>query len=256
MSVPTGRRVVVTAAHGGAGASTVALLLADAFYAHRPDGVVLIDASGQSGGLLLRLPHAPTMSVSGADKHLDAGDVGAVVKPHERPARAVLTPAADTRVTARVAARLQRRVGVSVIDAGVHGFAVATSNALSGTRADAGETVPVDLVNGADTAVVVCENTVRGLLGVHVTVGDVLATGRPARSIVVVIVERVTDSGITLTQVRQEVERSHGVSVIDLPRDRHLAGGAHVQSHLVASRTRHAVTMLAAVVIESSVAPR
>lgn len=254
--VPTGRRVVVTGAHGGAGASTVALLLADAFHAYRPDGVVLLDAFGHTGGLLSRLAQAPTMSVSGADKHLNTGDVGAVLKPHQRPARAVLTPAADTQVTARVAARLQRRVGVSVIDVGTHRPTRQRIDRPLNEASDPAKPARGPLIEGADTVVVVCENTVRGLLCVHAVVQDYLADGFADPSIVVVIVERVTDSGITLKQAQQEVQKSHGVTVTDIPRDRHLAGGAHLHSHLLATRTCHAVTGVAADVIESSVAKR
>ncbi len=254
--VPTGRRVVVTGAHGGAGASTVALLLADAFHTYRPDGVVLLDASGHTGGLLSRLAQAPTMSVAGADKHLFAGDVAAVLKPHQHPARAVLTPSAEATVTERVATRLQRRVGVSVIDVGPHR---PTRQSLDRPRSD--DTSPEEsardlLIEGADAVVVACENTVRGLLCAHAAVADNLANGFGVTSIVVVIVERVTDSGITVKQARQEVQKSHRVAVAHIGHDRHLAGGAHLHSPLLGARTRYLLSALAADVIESSVAAR
>ncbi len=254
--VPTGRRIVVAGAHGGAGASTVALLLADAFNAYRPDGVVLLDACGHTGGLLSRLPQAPTMSVAGAHKHLNAGNLGAVLRPHPRPLRAVLTPAANPDVTANVAARLQRRVGVSVIDTGSRRLAVTRLSRLSAGPADASESACDPIFEGADAAVVVCDNTVRGVLCAQATVMDCFIVGVPAAAVVVVIVGRVTDSGITLDQARRELLRDRAVTVAALPRDRHLAGGAHVHTHLLAPRTRHAVTALAADVIEGSLAVR
>jgi len=260
--LPTGRRVVVTGAHGGAGASTVALLLADTVHLYRPDGVVLLDASGHTGGLLSRLPRAPTMSVAGADKHLSAGDIEAVVKPHQRPMRAVLTPASNAHVAARVAARLQRRVGISVVDVGTHQPARQhTDRSRNDVTDPTNPTDPTEsargaLIEGADAVVVVCENTVRGMLCVHAAVQDYLANGFVDASIVVVIVERVPHSGVTVTQARQEIHQSHDVTVADVPRDRHLAGGAHLHTHLLAPWTRHAVMRLAADVIDSSAGAR
>ncbi len=254
--VPTGRRIVVTGAHGGAGASTVALLLADAFHTYRPDGVALLDACGHTGGLLSRLAQAPTMSVAGAHKHLSAGNVGAVLRPHSRPVWAVLTPAAGAPVTANVAARLQRRVGVSVIDTGSHHGGGKRPGRPRTDLMDPLESACDLLFEGVDVAVVVCDNTVRGAACAQAAVQGCVAVGLPATAVVVVIVERETDSGITVDQGRREILRDHAVTVATLPRDRHLAGGAHVHTHLLAPRTRHAVTALAADVIERSVAPR
>lgn len=254
--LPTGRRVVVTGTHGGAGASTVALLLADTVHLYRPDGVVLLDACGHTGGLLTRLSQAPTMSVAGADKYLSAGDIEAVVKPHQRPVRTVLTPASNAYVAARVAARLQRWVGVSVVDVGTHQPARQRTDRPHNHVTDPTESARGPLIEGADAVVVVCENTVRGLLCVHSAVQDYLANGFVDASIVVAIVERVPDSGVTVNQARQEIRKRHGVTVAGVPRDRHLAGGAHLHPHLVATWTRRAVTRLAADVIEASVAAR
>lgn len=254
--VPTGRRVVVTGAHGGAGASTVALLLAEAFHLYRPDGVALLDACGHHGGLLSRLARAPTMSVAGAHRHLSAGNVTAVLRPQSHPVWVVLTPPAETPVTVNVAARLQRKVGVSVIDAGSrHGGRERVDRSgteIGGPSRGAGDL----LFEGVDVAVVVCDNTVRGAACAQALVQDCVAVGIRAAAVVVVIVERETDSGITVDQVRREILRESAATVALLPRDRHLAGGAHIHSHLLAPRTRHAVTALAADVIAASVAPR
>lgn len=252
ITVPTGRSVVLSGAHGGAGASTVALLIADAFHTHRPDGVVLIDASAHNGGMLSRLPAAPTMSVAGADKHLNAGDAGVILKPYEHPARVVLSPATDLQTTARVAARLQRRVGVSVIDMGAHRPPRLRGEGLTNREPDPAESAQRQLLSSASAVVVVCDNTVRGLTCVQAAIEDYLSQGVKAASMVAVIVEREADSGITLKQARLEVQKAHNVTVADIGRDRHLAGGAHLHPHLLAARTRYAVARLAAEVIEAS----
>lgn len=228
--VTTGRRIIVTGAHGGAGATTVALALTDVLHAHRADGVLLLDAAGHAGGLMARLTQAPTMSVAAADRHLRDDHPEAVLHPHARPIRAVLAPAhAEPAVAVDVARRLQRRVGFSVVDTDARNLDAFTPD--------------------ADAMVLVAENTVRGLVCVSAAVQQRAAAGLAMQRIIVVVLERVADSGLRAGRALAEVHRLHPVRVVVLPRDRHLAGGAHLRSELLAPATTTALMQLAGEVV-------
>lgn len=249
LPVATGRRVIVSGAHGGAGATTIALALMQVLHAHRRDGVVLLDGAGNAGGLLSRLSTAPTMSVAAADRHLEQGRVEAVLPPHLRPHQSVLAPAAShPDVAAQVAGKVQRHVAFTVIDAG------AGSVAHEKRSVDLDVDDPTDRSAGtrssvADCVVVVAENTVRGLLCVHARIREHAAQGVPGQRIMVAIVERVLDSGVTTCQLRREVQRVHDVPMLVLPRDRHLAGGAQLRGEHLAAGTSTAITQIAAEVV-------
>lgn len=231
--VTTGRRIIVTGTHGGAGGTTVALVLANVLHAHRPDGVVLLDVAGGAGGLISRLTQAPTMGVRAADRHLRADRPEVVLRQHVRPLRAVLTPADPDPAAARaVVDRLQRRVGFSVVDT------------------DAGHLDA--LTPGADTLVLVAENTVRGLGCVNAAVRQRITAGLALERVVVVIIERVADSGMSGQQAVAEVHRHHQVPVVTVPRDRHLAGGADLRFELLAPATSTAFLQMAAEIVRRS----
>ncbi len=231
--VTTGRRIVVTGTHGGAGATTVALGLTQVLHAHRPDGLVLIDAAGRPGGLVSRLSQAPRMSVAAADRHLSFNRPEAVLHPHARPILAVLAPADPSPAVAlNVVSRLQRRVAFSIIDADAAHLDVMTP--------------------AADLMVLVAENTVRGVMCVNAAIRARVAACVSGTRVVVVISERVADSGVRSPQLMAEVVRHHDVPVIVLPDDRHLAGGGDFRSELLAPTTRTALLQMSAAIVQRS----
>lgn len=245
----TGRRVIVSGAHGGAGATSIALALVEVLHAHRPDGVALVDGAGHAGGLVSRLSTAPTMSVASADRHLESGRIEAVLPPHMRPIRSVLAPAApDPDVAAQVVRKVQRHVAFTLVDAGA-GPGADGARRVETDIGDAGRSGRRPPSTAADCLVVVAENTVRGLLCVQASIRQHVAGGASAERILVVIVQRVADSGVTAAAARREVQRIHDVPVVVVPRDRHLAGGAQLRTELLAPSTTTVLMQIAAEVV-------
>ncbi len=238
LPVATGRRICVFGAHGGAGATTVALCLASLAATYRDDPVALVDASAAHGGLLTRLRSAPTMSVEAAARHL-----GGSVQPPRALLRGqglhVFSPAARS-ATGQLLDEIQRRAGVTFVD-------IAIADPASVTNGD-----PGSAGLSAHASVIVAENTVRGLAAVHECLNGLhhaeMAGGTP----VVIFSERVASSGVGRDWLEGGVSSAASYHVFHVPPDRHLAGAAQMRLDLLAPDTSLALTQIAATVIDAS----
>ncbi|CAN5609779.1 N/A [soil metagenome] len=225
----TGRRVAVIGAHGGAGATTLALCLTTIAHAHRGDPVALVDAAVTHGGLLTRLPVAPTMSVEAAARTMNDAARG-VQSPVRRGDGPVLFSPAAAQATRHVLDGIQRHCAVTFIDAGTDAVAHTSS---------------------AHAIVVVAENTVRGVAAAQASRNELAAAGRTADRVVVVLTCRVADSGVDEAWTRGELS-AEGAALHHIPRDRHLAGAAQVHLDLLAPDTYLALTETAAAIMATS----
>ncbi|MET0695689.1 MAG: hypothetical protein ABWY56_17280 [Propionibacteriaceae bacterium] len=232
-AISTGRRVAVVAAHGGAGASTltvvVGLLLANlrrdsvAVLAGRPDRQVLQHRLGcreaasavEVRDLLAAHPGNPT-AVSLVNLRV----------PDTTCLRAV-TDSDDPDVVAEVADQLSRRHAVTLIDAG--------------------PTTRHPVLASAHGVLVVGRLSIEGVA----QVGDVLtelSDRMPLSRLQVVLVDTGVDSGLTERTARRLLE-PWAVPVSVLPADRHVASGARISLSLLSDRSKVAVAEIAALAL-------
>ena len=233
--VSTGRRVAVRGVRGGAGATTVAALLATAYALRRRDAVLAVDAVPELGWLAWRLGIAPD-----DDRDLDAAVgpvVNAPVTSFEQLYVLPCTPAGlrvlpggtgAGRVTAaRAIALLARHFAVAVLDQ-----PPLTSPEPTPTG-DAARTAPhvIALVAPASP------DGVRRVLAA-------LPEGS-AGPVVVLVSQDRRGEGVRIGRALDAV-RDAGGQPYHLPYDRHLAAGAGIDPGRLADRTARVVSELGA----------
>ncbi len=228
----TGRRVHVVAAHGGAGATTVALCLSHTLHRHRSDGVVLIENGDPRGGLSGRLAAEPSASVAS----LSVNPTGfALPEPGEDDALVVLAPGtADPEQAYRIATRLRRSHAITVTDGGPD---------LAAHAED------------VDCVVVVAHNTVRGLAAAYAARQESIAGGVEEQRVLMVLVGSVPNSGLTLHRAMEHVLKND-VAAVSLGPDRHLAGAAAVDPELLGAGTVLDLARLAGRVVQIVAVPQ
>ncbi|MGB5952429.1 MAG: hypothetical protein WBG57_07960 [Ornithinimicrobium sp.] len=236
--VASGRRIVVVGAHGGAGATTLALSLASLAATYRKDPVALVDDSDAHGGLLTRLTAAPEMSVGTADRHLAGGSRRREASTWRRPGLHVFSPATP-HGGMRALDEIQRRAAVTFVDTD-------RAHSTTGNPSAAGE------YSRSNATVIAGENTVRGAAAVRACLTGLRHVGIGGDSTLVVFMERVAGSGTTRNSLAREVPSASAGDVFFVPYDRHLAGAAQIRLELLAPSTSIALTCVASVVIEAS----
>lgn len=220
--VSTGRRAWVVAAHGGAGATTLAVCLAHELQSRRLDGVALVDASPGRIGMADRLLRPPHASVA-EGRH----------QRHER-SRSLLAyaPASPEHDDAeRLATDLRRVAGMTLTDGGVR--------------------LPTPAAR-AEALVVVGECGVRGLGAAAVALEEAVAGGWDPGRVLVVVSKSTPTSGVSPAKALRAIE-TFGVAGLVLHHDRHLAGAAAVDPTLLAPQTSVDVARIAAWAVRTAV---
>lgn len=237
--VTTGRRIAVVSVRGGAGKSTVALLLASAFAYHRPDRVLAVDADPGFGSLALRagLPSAGApRSVESSTGTVPAA--GGAPGPVRSSGGLWVLPGGRGSAHRRRAARgptlaeLARSFTITVIDG--------TSDSLLAAS-----------VADVHALVVVAPATVDGVLTTSAALGDLRdgpRSGQLARTVLVFSAASPQAGTLRLGPAAHCVAVP-GLPVLTLPHDRHLATGGRVDPGRLGAATRLAVLRLGAVVL-------
>lgn len=218
--MPIGRRAWVTGAHGGAGATTVAVCLAQELHARRADGAALVDAAPGRVGAVNRLPkvHAPVATA------LD----GALERSRDLLSFA---PASDDIADAgRLGTALRRVAGVAVTDGGQQ-FA------------------PVD--DQIECAVLVADSSIRGVRAILRALQDPVRIRRP----LVVFTQVSPSSGLSGAAAVKLVEPA-GVPAFALEHDEHLATGGTVDISRLGPKAALGLSLIAAAVVDEVVGRR
>lgn len=238
--VSTGRRVAVAAVRGGAGATTVAALLALTYATYRSDPVLAVDGIAELGTLAARLgvpeadgaavqttlgPSLPTEFADVADR-LPEGIGGLRILP--APA-----PGTDPAEQIEIAGALSRFFGVAVLDRGPAG---------------AGRHAALDALAVAHAAVLVCPASVDGLRALDLAVADLryeAGEDATARLTAVLVSHNPANEGLDIPRA-VAAARSPGVAVLHLDYDRHLAAGAPLVAASIAAATRRTAVAVGA----------
>ncbi|MCW2858414.1 MAG: ATPase involved in chromosome partitioning-like protein [Actinoallomurus sp.] len=238
--VTTPRRIVVTSVRGGAGKTTVAVLLASALARHRQDRVLLVDADPGLGSMAARVgvTAAPSLrelagrrpdSFDEVGPHLTRTDSGLWVLPGVRGEMA--DEALDLATYEAATSVLTRFFTVVVVDCGA---------------GMVGE-LPQGILAGAHACVHATPATTEGVVGI----GRALDwMGRHG-------LDRLVPRSMTVfathaPHARPDLDeaaallRDNGVGVAYLPYDRHLASGGLLVPSLLAESTRTAALAIAA----------
>jgi MinD-like ATPase involved in chromosome partitioning or flagellar assembly len=245
--VTTGRQIVVTSVHGGAGKSTVSALLGCAYAHYRPDPVLVMEANPTLGTLPVRLA-APSLRWT-------MSDVAKVVNPSMRfdqvigylvglPEGGWLLPGSKGQIGARVslaeyqtvAVALRRYFAITVVDC---------------------ETLPGELARsalaGAQARVLVAPATAEGVAAARTVLEWMGSVPRPMLPGTVVALNSTSPhTAIDLAAARRYL-RVGDVSVVHLPYDRHLAAGGAVRLPLLGQETRDATARLGAELLDRAV---
>lgn len=238
--VTTGRQIVVTSVHGGAGKTTVAALLGSSYAHHRPDPVLVVEANPTLGTLPVRLG-APTLRWS-------ADEFARVVTPHMRfdqvigylvglPEGGWLLPGSKGQIGAqlglaeyqRVAMALRRFFAITVVDC---------------------ETLPGELARsamaGAQARVLATAATPEGVAATRAVLEWMAGLPRPMLRGTVVALNQTTPRRAVDTGRAAEYLRVGEVRVVPVPYDRHLAQGGAIRTGLLGRATHEAATALGA----------
>lgn len=209
---PIGRRIWVAAAHGGAGATTLAVCLAHELHARRADGAALVDAAAGRSGLADRLA-----AVTGTVDEALAAPV------HDRSA-GLLTfgPAGPAGDPDALATRLRRAAGVVLTDGGT--------------------TVPE--ADQVEATLLVAECSLRGVRAVLRAAAEV-----PGPAPLVVFTDHGGATGVTGADAVGFAERA-GLSAYLLRHDTHLVTAAVIDPERLAPGTALDLATIGAATIE------
>jgi MinD-like ATPase involved in chromosome partitioning or flagellar assembly len=238
--VTTIRRIAVSSVRGGAGKTTVAVLIASALARHRQDRVLLIDADPGLGSLPMRfgMTAAPSLrdfagnrptSFEEVRPHLTRTDVGLWVLPGARGEMA--DQPLDLATYASVTSVLDRFFTVVVIDCGV---------------GMVGE-LPEAILASAHACVHVTPATNDGAIGVGRAL-DWMERNELRGLVPRTVAVFATHAPHARPDLHQAATllRDNGVGVAYLPYDRHLASGGVLIPSLLAETTRSVALTVAA----------
>jgi MinD-like ATPase involved in chromosome partitioning or flagellar assembly len=238
--VTTVRRIVVTSVRGGAGKTTVALLLASALARHRQDRVLLIDADPGLGSMAARVgvAEAPALrefagrraeSFEEIGSQLTRTDSGLWVLPGVRGEMA--DEALDLATYEAATSVLTRFFTVIVVDCG------------AGMVGELQE----GIIAGAHACVHATPATTEGAIGVGRALDWMRRHGfdRLVPRTMTVFATHAPHARPDLDQAAALL-RGNGVGVAYLPYDRHLASGGLLVPALLAESTRSAALEIAA----------
>jgi MinD-like ATPase involved in chromosome partitioning or flagellar assembly len=233
----TGRRIAVVPAHGGAGASTVAAVLASVYAVRRADPVLAADAASEHGPLTWRLGAAGGRTMAGLAGELLAARSGglsgfAPLLPRTGTGLWVLPGGAGGQPgLCRDLTRAMSRV-----------FAVCVTDCPGGVDAPATAAV----VSEAHAVVLTTTATPDGVRLAYQRLADLAAAGHPcAPDRVVVAVNGAGARAAARDDVARTASDRLGVPAVSVPHDRHLAGGARIVPSHLAEPTTVATTRLA-----------
>lgn len=232
----TGRRIAVTSVRGGAGKSTVAMLMALVYAARRADPVLAADADPDGGSLPWRLGLARYQPLSELAPRLLAargGDLRDMEQWLSRTANGlwVLPGGAPgrPRLARDVTRALSRLFGVCVTDCG----------------RGVDDPSTVEILSEAHSVIVVAPATPDGVR-VTCTVLDRLSARQAASlSRVVVVLNAVTRDSALRCGTALEALGRFGVPMVSMPYDRHVAGGAPITPSRIGEATLVEATRLA-----------
>jgi MinD-like ATPase involved in chromosome partitioning or flagellar assembly len=231
----TGRRIAVMPAHGGAGTSTVAAALASVYAVRRADPVVLADAS--EGSLTWRLGVAGGPTMAALARELLAVRGGGLA------GFARLLPRTGTGLWVLPGgAAGQPYLCRDLIRAMSRVFAVCVTDCPRGLDAPATAAV----VSEAHALVLVTTATPDGVRLAYQRLAELVAAGyaaAPTRA--VVAVTGVDPRAASRDDVARAAFDRLGVPTVNVPYDRHLAGGAPIVPSHFAEGTTVAATRLA-----------
>lgn len=239
-SITTIRRIAVTSVRGGAGKTTVSVLIASALARHRQDRVLLVDADPGLGSLPMRfgMTAAPSLrdlaghqpdTFEEAKPYLTRTDAGLWVLPGARGQMADQPLDRETYESAMSV--LSRFFTVVVIDCGV---------GMVGDLMHA-------ILAGAHACVHVTPATGDGAVGVGRALDWMGRNGHGdlVRRTVSVFSTQAPHARPDLRQAA-DLLRDNGIGVSYLPYDRHLASGGVLVPSLLAESTRAAALLIAA----------
>ncbi|MEW2358420.1 MinD/ParA family protein [Spirillospora sp. NPDC029432] len=228
------RRIAVTSIRGGAGKSTLATLIARTIQQHREDRVLAIDADPGLGSLPLRLGVAPTHSLHDvaatrprtwdeAAQHLSLTDTGVwVLSAPQGTGRELNLPTFHTAV-----GTLGRYFAASIIDCGPGLGSPLNRGILDSTHAQ----------------VFVVPATTDGAATAQATLDWLRTNGHEALLTRTTIALVSRTPGTDLATARAALQ-THGLPVIPIPYDRHLAAGTTISPDHLAESTHTAITKL------------
>ncbi len=245
--ITTGRQIVVTSVHGGAGKSTVSALLGCAYAHYRPDPVLVMEANPTLGTLPVRLA-APSLRWT-------MSDVAEVVAPSMRfdqvigylvglPEGGWLLPGSRGEIGARVslaeyqtvAMALRRYFAITVVDC---------------------ETLPGELARsalaGAQARVLVAPATMEGVAAARTVLDWLGSVPRPMLPGTVVALNSTSPHTAIDLEAATRYLRVGDTPVVHVPYDRHLAAGGAVRLALLGQETRDATARLGAELLDRAV---
>ena len=229
-AVSTGRRVAVVAAHGGAGATTVAVGLGMVLATIRNDSLAVVAGRADRQALQHRVGLDQPTSTRAVRDLLVAHQSDPNVAPLDHfavPAVKGLraaTESDDPAVVTEGADHLSRRHAVTLVDVGP---------------------VTDHPVLGASHGIVVVGRlSIDGVAHVYGVLGE-LAAGVQLRRVQVVLVESGLDTGVNL-MAAQKLLMPYDVPVAVLPSDLHLATGTRISLPLLSAPAAVALTEIAA----------
>ncbi|MEU6174624.1 MinD/ParA family protein [Streptantibioticus parmotrematis] len=246
--VTTGRQIVVTSVHGGAGKTTLAALLGSCYAHHRPDPVLMIEANPTLGTLPARVG-APTLLWS-------AAEFARVVTPHMRfdqvigylaglPEGGWLLPGSKGQIGAqlglsdyqRVATALRRFFAITVVDC---------------------ETLPGELARsamaGAQARVLATPATPEGVAATRAVLEWMGSLPRPLlRGTVVALTHTTPHQSLDTARAARYLGIGE-VRVVAVPHDRHLARGGAIRTGLLGRPVHAAATELGAQLLDLATA--
>jgi septum site-determining protein MinD len=246
--VSTGRRIVVAAARGGAGRTTLTALMGTAFATRRADPVLVVDAAPWPGSLTWRLgligvaPLSATAPRVMGPQGRRLADLDGVLA--RTPAGLWCLPGGDgeqvpVHVVRDATRALSRLCAVTVTDTGEGLGAASTGSVLSDAHA----------------VVLAAPSTPDGVVATAASLAR-LGVGSPGLlSRVVVVLVELDPSARSALRVSDAVTAlaSWGVAVLPLPHDRHLAAGAAVAGRRLAAATVRATHHICAETLERAV---
>jgi MinD-like ATPase involved in chromosome partitioning or flagellar assembly len=233
--VTTTRRIAVTSLRGGAGKTTIATLIASALAQHRQDRVLLVDADPGFGTLRLRvgIAAAPQPQELGGHR-LESFEDALPFLTRTDSGLWILSganPALDEDAYSAVSAALYRFFAIVVIDCGA---------GLDGA-------LQRDVLANAHSHLHVSPGTADGAVSAHRALEWLSANGYRGLvpRTVVAFATHAPHSRANLAPTA-EFLRSHGIAVVDLAYDRHLASGGVLAPSMLAESTRFAAIDIAA----------
>lgn len=240
--VTTGRRVAVVSVRGGAGKSTLAALVGSAFALHRADRVVVVDGDPDLGSVAVRLgveQAASLRALFGGGARPAAFEQ---LSPQLRQTRAgvwVLSgrreigapPPVDVASFGLAQPVLSRYFAMSLVDCGAGLYGELTRSVLSRVHA----------------LLFVTPSTADGVRSARQALDQLAQTYyRPLLDRCVLALVRHAPHGGTDLAAAARALSVHGVHVVRLPYDRHLAAGATIDLPKVGQGVQEAVLELGA----------